>query len=160
MVYLNGKLLEEKVFKDLVYCYVYVWDKLIWDLIGICEFQCFCRIKQFGMMYLMFYGVEYSWFNYFFGVYEIVRRMVDDVFKGCFEWDDSECEFCLVVVLFYDFGYGLFLYLFEKVFYFDYEDFIRGIILGDMEVNQVFRKVSLCFLQDVVEVIVKIYKNK
>lgn len=38
MSYLIEKLREEKVFKDLVYGYVYVFDKIIWDLIVIKEF--------------------------------------------------------------------------------------------------------------------------
>lgn len=39
MAYPNGKLSEEKVFKDPVHRYVHVRDKLIWDLIGTREFQ-------------------------------------------------------------------------------------------------------------------------
>lgn len=38
MVYLNDKFSEIKVFKDLVYKYVYVCDCVIWDLIGMKEF--------------------------------------------------------------------------------------------------------------------------
>lgn len=82
MAYPNGKLSEEKVFKDPVHRYVHVRDKLIWDLIGTREFQRLRRIKQLGTTYLTFHGAEHSRFNHSLGVYEIVRRMVDDVFKG------------------------------------------------------------------------------
>ncbi|MEC0166749.1 hypothetical protein P4L23_30840, partial [Bacillus cereus] len=95
MAYPNGKLSEEKVFKDPVHRYVHVRDKLIWDLIGTREFQRLRRIKQLGTTYLTFHGAEHSRFNHSLGVYEIVRRMVDDVFKGRPEWDDNERELCL-----------------------------------------------------------------
>lgn len=160
MAYPNGKLSEEKVFKDPVHRYVHVRDKLIWDLIGTREFQRLRRIKQLGTTYLTFHGAEHSRFNHSLGVYEIVRRMVDDVFKGRPEWDDSERELSLAAALLHDLGHGPFSHSFEKVFHLDHEDFTRGIILGDTEVNQVLRKVSPGFPQDVAEVIAKTYKNK
>ncbi|MEC1790906.1 HD domain-containing protein [Bacillus vallismortis] len=160
MAYPNGKLSEEKVFKDPVHRYVHVRDKLIWDLIGTREFQRLRRIKQLGTTYLTFHGAEHSRFNHSLGVYEIVRRMVDDVFKGRHEWDDSERELCLAAALLHDLGHGPFSHSFEKVFHLDHEDFTRDIILGDTEVNQVLRKVSPRFPQDVAEVIAKTYKNK
>ena len=77
----NFKLSEEKVFKDPVHGYVHVRDKIIWDLIGTKEFQRLRRIKQLGTTYLTFHGAEHSRFNHSLGVYEIVRRIVDDVFR-------------------------------------------------------------------------------
>ncbi|MEC1565176.1 HD domain-containing protein [Bacillus velezensis] len=160
MAYPNGKLSEEKVFKDPVHRYVHVRDKLIWDLIGTREFQRLRRIKQLGTTYLTFHGAEHSRFNHSLGVYEIVRRMVDDVFKGRPEWDDNERELCLSAALLHDLGHGPFSHSFEKVFHLDHEDYTREIILGDTEVNQVLRKAGPGFPQDVAEVIAKTYKNK
>ncbi len=142
MAYPNGKLSEEKVFKDPVHRYVHVRDKLIWDLIGTREFQRLRRIKQLGTTYLTFHGAEHSRFNHSLGVYEIVRRMVDDVFKGRPEWDDNERELCLSAALLHDLGHGPFSHSFEKVFHLDHEDYTREIILGDTEVNQVLRKAA------------------
>ncbi len=159
MAYPNGKLSEEKVFKDPVHRYVHVRDKLIWDLIGTREFQRLRRIKQLGTTYLTFHGAEHSRFNHSLGVYEIVRRMVDDVFKGRPEWDDNERELCLSAALLHDLGHGPFSHSFEKVFHLDHEDYTREIILGDTEVNQVLRKAGPGFPQDVAEVIAKTYKN-
>ena len=160
MAYPNGKLSEEKVFKDPVHRYVHVRDKLIWDLIGTREFQRLRRIKQLGTTYLTFHGAEHSRFNHSLGVYEIVRRMVDDVFKGREEWDDSERDLCLCAALLHDLGHGPFSHSFEKVFRLDHEDFTRAIILGDTEVNRVLNKVSPTFAKDVAEVIAKTYQNK
>ena len=79
---LSEQLSEEKVFKDPVHRYVHVRDKVIWDLIGTKEFQRLRRIKQLGTTYLTFHGAEHSRFNHSLGVYEIVRRIIDDVFAG------------------------------------------------------------------------------
>ena len=83
MNYSQEKLIEEKVFKDPVHRYIHVRDRVIWDLVGTKEFQRLRRIKQLGTTYLTFHGAEHSRFNHSLGVYEIVRRIVDDVFvKG------------------------------------------------------------------------------
>lgn len=90
MSYATQKLAEEKVFKDPVHRYIHVRDQVIWDVIGAKEFQRLRRIKQLGTTYLVFHGAEHSRFNHSLGVYEIVRRIVDDSFSGRPEWDDSE----------------------------------------------------------------------
>ena len=82
MAYSEEKLSEEKVFKDPVHRYVHVRDRVIWDLIGTKEFQRLRRIKQLGTTYLTFHGAEHSRFSHSLGVYEIIRRIVDDVFEG------------------------------------------------------------------------------
>ncbi|KAB3542330.1 HD domain-containing protein [Bacillus safensis] len=160
MAYPKGKLSEEKVFKDPVHRYVHVRDALIWDLIGTREFQRLRRIKQLGTTYLTFHGAEHSRFNHSLGVYEIVRRIVDDVFKGRPEWDEGERELVLSAALLHDLGHGPFSHSFEKVFHLDHESFTRDIILGQTEVNEVLRRVSDDFPKHVAEVIAKTYQNK
>jgi HD superfamily phosphohydrolase len=160
MAYEKEKLSEEKVFKDPVHRYVHVRDKLIWDLIGTREFQRLRRIKQLGTTYLTFHGAEHSRFGHSLGVYEIVRRMVDDVFKGRPEWDNSQRDLCLCAALLHDLGHGPFSHSFEKVFHLDHENFTRDIILGDTEVNRVLSRVGPDFPKSVAEVIEKTYKNK
>ena len=84
--YVTRKLAEEKVFKDPIHKYVHVKDQLIWDLIKTKEFQRLRRIKQLGTLYLAFHTAEHSRFGHSLGVYEIVRRMIDESFVGppCF----------------------------------------------------------------------------
>ncbi|NNU90060.1 HD domain-containing protein [Anoxybacillus sp. CHMUD] len=159
-LYPNEKLSEEKVFKDPVHRYVHVRDKVIWDLIGTKEFQRLRRIKQLGTTYLTFHGAEHSRFNHSLGVYEIVRRIVDDVFAGRPDWDENERLLCLCAALLHDLGHGPFSHSFEKVFHLDHEQFTRAIILGDTEVNAVLRRVSFDFPKKVAEVIAKTYENK
>ncbi|CAM5192534.1 HD domain-containing protein OS=Ureibacillus acetophenoni OX=614649 GN=SAMN05877842_10116 PE=4 SV=1 [Ureibacillus acetophenoni] len=157
--YANAKLVEEKVFKDPVHRYVHVRDQVIWDLIGTKEFQRLRRIKQLGTAYLVFHGAEHSRFNHSLGVYEIVRRIVDDVFRGRPEWDESERLVVLCAALLHDLGHGPFSHAFEKVFQTDHEYYTRQILLGNTEVNAVLRKVSADFPERVALVIEKNYTN-
>lgn len=156
----NLKLSEEKVFKDPVHRYVHVRDKIIWELIGTKEFQRLRRIKQLGTTYLTFHGAEHSRFNHSLGVYEIVRRVVDDVFKGRPEWNEDERLLSLCAALLHDLGHGPFSHSFEKVYHLDHEQFTKRIILGDTEVNKVLKRVSVDFPQKVADVIGKTYHDK
>ncbi|GGJ65501.1 hypothetical protein GGR02_000582 [Anoxybacillus voinovskiensis] len=160
MAYPGEQLSEEKVFKDPVHRYIHVRDKLIWDLIGTKEFQRLRRIKQLGTTYLTFHGAEHSRFNHSLGVYEIIRRIIDDVFVGREHWDHNERLLCLCAALLHDLGHGPFSHSFEKVFRLDHEDFTQAIILGDTEVNAVLRQVGDDFPKKVAEVIAKTYPNK
>ncbi|MFE8701900.1 HD domain-containing protein [Cytobacillus sp. FJAT-54145] len=160
MGYSAEKLSEEKVFKDPVHRYVHVRDRVIWDLIGTREFQRLRRIKQLGTTYLTFHGAEHSRFNHSLGVYEIIRRIVDDVFRDRAEWDEEERLLSLCAALLHDLGHGPFSHSFEKVFDLDHENFTQEIILGDTEVNKVLSRVHASFPKKVAEVIGKTYKNK
>lgn len=160
MTYGKAKLQEEKVFKDPVHRYVHVRDQVIWDLIGTREFQRLRRIRQLGTTYLVFHGAEHSRFNHSLGVYEIVRRIVDDVFQGRPEWNEDERLLVLCAALLHDLGHGPFSHAFEKVFETDHEEFTRRILLEQTEVHEVLRRVSADFPEKVAQVIEKTYPNK
>ena len=50
------------------------------------------------------------------GVYEIIRRMIDDVFDGRPNGMQEERLLCLCASLLHDVGHGPFSHSFEKVF--------------------------------------------
>ncbi len=160
MVYPNGKMNEKKVFKDPVHKYVHVDDRVIWDLIGTAEFQRLRRVKQLGTTFFTFHGAEHSRFNHSLGVYEIIRRMIDNVFDGRPAWNTEDRLLCLCAALLHDVGHGPFSHSFEKVFHLDHEHFTQRIILGDTEINQVLREVDREFPKKVAEVIAKTSDNK
>ena len=124
------------------------------------EFQRLRRIKQLGTTYLVFHGAEHSRFNHSLGVYEIVRRIMDDVFIGRPEWDENERLLVLCAALLHDLGHGPFSHAFENVFETDHEYFTRQILLGDTEVNSVLRRVAEDFPEKVAQVIEKTYPNE
>src|SRR5690606_14201250 len=156
----NGKLSEEKVFKDPVHRYVHVQDKVIWDLVATSEFQRLRRIRQLGTTYFTFPGAEHSRFNHSLGVYEIVRRIIDDVFRERPLLNEEERLLCLCAALLHDLGHGPFSHSFEKVYHFDHEEFTQAIIVGDTAVNRVLKQVGDDFPKKVAEVLAKTYKNK
>ncbi len=160
MSYATQKLAEEKVFKDPVHRYIHIRDQVIWDVIGTKEFQRLRRVKQLGTTYLVFHGAEHSRFNHSLGVYEIVRRIVDDSFNGRVEWDSSERLVVLCAALLHDLGHGPFSHAFENVFGLDHEEFTKAILLGETEVNEVLSRVSKDFPKKVADVIAKTYPNK
>ena len=158
--YATAKLAEEKVFKDPVHSYVHVRDVVIWDLVSTAEFQRLRRIRQLGTTYFVFHGAEHSRFNHSLGVYEIVRRIVDDIFVEYTEWDASERLVALCAALLHDLGHGPFSHAFENVFQTDHEQYTRDILLGDTEVNEVLARVAPDFPEKVAQVIEKTYPNK
>lgn len=158
--YVNRKLSEEKVFKDPIHRYIHVQDQLIWDLIKTKEFQRLRRIKQLGTLNLAFHTAEHSRFGHSLGVYEIVRRMIDETFRGRQEWRDADRPLALCAALLHDLGHGPFSHSFEKIFGTDHEAYTQAIITGDTEVNDVLKRVSPTFPKEVAEVINKTHDNK
>ncbi|MDQ0257402.1 HD superfamily phosphohydrolase [Evansella vedderi] len=155
-----GILDEEKVFKDPVHRYIHVRDELIWELIGTREFQRLRRVRQLGTTYLTFHGAEHTRFNHSLGVYEIMRRMIENMEKKEPLWDPEERLVCLSAALLHDIGHGPFSHSFEKVFHTDHEEWTREIILGDTEVNRVLSGMGADFPKKVADVIAKTYTNK
>lgn len=160
MGYQFQKMQEEKVFKDPVHRYVHVRDQLIWDLIKTKEFQRLRRIKQLGTLYLSFHTAEHSRFSHSLGVYEIVRRMIDEIFAGREHWHHEDRPLALCAALLHDLGHGPFSHCFEKIFNTDHELYTQQIILGDTEVNHVLSRVSPEFPKEVADVINKTHHNK
>lgn len=159
MAYKDELLHEEKVFKDPVHRYVHVRDRVIWDLIATPEFQRLRRIKQLGTTNITFHGAEHSRFNHSLGVYEIVRRIINN-FQGRSHWNNDDRLLCMCAALLHDLGHGPFSHSFEKVFKLDHEYFTQQIILGDTYVNKILERVSPGFAQEVADVIAKTHSNK
>ncbi|ARJ51151.1 HD domain-containing protein [Staphylococcus lutrae] len=158
--YVVRKLSEEKVFKDPIHRYIHVQDQLIWDLIKTKEFQRLRRIKQLGTLNLAFHTAEHSRFGHSLGVYEIVRRIIDETFKERQEWDNADRPLAMCAALLHDLGHGPFSHSFEKIFNTDHEAYTQAIIMGDTEVNAVLRRVSETFPGEVAEVINKTHRNQ
>lgn len=158
--YATAKLKEEKVFKDPIHRYIHVEDQVIWDLIKTKEFQRLRRIKQLGTLYLAFHTAEHSRFGHSLGVYEIVRRMIDESFNGRPAWNNDDRPLALCAALLHDLGHGPFSHSFENIFNTDHEAFTQAIITGDTEVNEVLQRVAPDFPQQVADVINKTHDNK
>lgn len=158
---LKSKMQEEKVFKDPIHKYIYVQDRLIWDLINTKELQRLRRIRQLGTSYLTFHGAEHSRFSHSLGVYEITRKIISQFERNQYEdWPDEEKLLCLCAALLHDVGHGPFSHSIEAVFDVNHEEWSCAIILGDTEVNQTLRNISDDFPSKVAQVIRKQYDKK
>ncbi|MGX7013242.1 HD domain-containing protein [Vagococcus silagei] len=161
------RLTTERVFRDPIHNYVHVEDALILDLINTKEMQRLRRIKQLGTSSFTFHGAEHSRFGHSLGVYEITRRicqyfkrhysLADDPVNG---WDVEEKLIAQCAALLHDIGHGPYSHTFEGIFNTDHEEITVQIITSkETEVNQVLRKVSPEFPEQVASVIQKTYPN-
>ncbi|MED4601102.1 HD domain-containing protein [Paenibacillus validus] len=152
---------EEKVFKDPVHKYIYVQDQTIWDLINTREFQRLRRIRQLGTCFLTFHGAEHSRFSHSLGVYEVTRKIISQFERNQYEdWPREERLLCLCAALLHDVGHGPFSHSIEKTFGTHHEDWSCRIVLGNTEVNEVLKRVSPTFPQQVAGVIAKTYQQE
>ena len=149
-----------KVFRDPVHGYIHVDEVVIDKLIDSGEFQRLRRIKQLGTSSTTFHGAEHSRFNHSLGVYEIVRRMIDEAFLGDVVWKAEDRLLALCAGLLHDLGHGPFSHSFERVFDVDHEEFTQKIILGDTDIYEILASVHVDFPKQVADVIGKVSDNR
>lgn len=152
---------EEKVFKDPVHQYIYVQDKVIWELINSKEFQRLRRIRQLGTSFLTFHGAEHSRFSHSLGVYEITRNIISQFNRNKHvDFPQEERLLCLCAALLHDIGHGPFSHSIEQVFGLSHEDWTCRMLVGNTEVNAILSKVNPNFPNDVASVISKTYPKE
>lgn len=153
-------LSEEKVFKDPVHQYIYVQEKLIWQLIDTKEFQRLRRIKQLGTTFFTYHGAEHSRFTHSLGVYEIARKILSQFERNHYdEWSNDERLLVLVSALLHDIGHGPFSHSFEQIYKINHEEWSKKIIIGDTEINRLLKQVDNELPKKIVDVLNKTYKN-
>lgn len=73
------ELEEPRVLRDPIHGYIHIRSPLIWQLLDTPEFQRLRRIRQLGGVFQVYHTAEHSRFSHSLGVYEIVRRMTEEV---------------------------------------------------------------------------------
>jgi len=157
----EGRLMEEKVFKDPVHKYIYVQDRVIWDLVNTPEFQRLRRIRQLGTTYLTFHGAEHSRFSHSMGVYEIARSILSRFERnGYARFSREEKLLFLCAALLHDIGHAPFSHSVEPFLADRHEVWSCRIILADTAVNRLLRDVGGDFPQQVADVLRKSHPNR
>lgn len=130
---LYEKLSEMKVLRDPIHGYIHIEDKIIWDILKCKEVQRLRRIKQLGSSFVVYHTAEHSRFSHSLGVYEITRRMCDEIKN--LKLTQFEKIVVMLAALLHDIGHGPFSHSFESVSGISHEVFTCRILLEDSQVH-------------------------
>lgn len=148
------KLLEEqKVLRDPVHGYIHVRYQVIWDLINAPEFQRLRRIHQLGGTHMVYHAAEHSRFSHSLGVYEIVRKMIENVNGLAESLSEFEKVALMCAGLLHDVGHGPFSHSFESVTKTHHETFTDRIILEPTAIHHVLSAVDGALPQAIADII-------
>jgi uncharacterized protein len=129
--------LEEKVLRDPIHEYIHVNLQLIWDLINAREVQRLRRIHQLGVSMLVYHTAEHSRFSHSLGVYEITRRMIEEVSGLKEQLTPLESVALLCAALLHDVGHGPFSHAFENVSHIHHETLSIQLITQPSDINSI-----------------------
>ncbi len=144
---------EVKVLRDPVHGYIHVEYKVIWDIINSSWFQRLRRIRQLGGAYMVYHCAEHTRFAHSLGVYEIVRRMVNEI-EGLKEnLNEREKMVVMLAGLLHDVGHGPFSHAFESVTNTSHEIFTCRIIEEHTEITDILENAAEGLSKEVADVI-------
>jgi len=145
--------MEEKVFRDPIHGYIRVNNQLIWDCILTKEFQRLRRIQQLGSTSFVYHTGEHSRFAHSLGVYEIVRRMVNEVDDLRVGLNDYEKLTVMLAGLLHDIGHAPFSHSFEHILKKSHESYSMQIIESDSDIATILNRYNKNLAHDVVSVL-------
>lgn len=152
--------MQHRVFRDPIHGYINIYNQVIWDCINTKEFQRLRRIKQLGGSHQVYQTAEHSRFSHSLGVYEVARRMLNEVRDLNSTISEYDQTVTLLAALLHDVGHGPFSHTFETVSRIDHEQYTEMIILGDTEINAVLRKIDERLPNEVASIINHTHPNK
>lgn len=151
---------ETKVMRDPVHGYIHVDLKVVWEIIACKEFQRLRRIHQLGGIFQVYHTAEHSRFAHSLGVYEIVRRMIEEIDDLKYYLSDYEKMCVMLAGLLHDVGHGPFSHAFEAISQEKHEEFSIRIIEEESEIHQVLVKYGQTLPSDVANIIAYNHPNK
>ena len=128
---------EEKVLRDPIHGYIHVNLQVIWDVINSAWFQRLRRIHQLGGACMVYHCAEHTRFGHSLGVYEIVRRMVEEVSDIHEALNEKERVSVLLAALLHDIGHGPYSHAFEGITKTSHEEYTCRIIEENTEITQI-----------------------
>ncbi|MBQ9327318.1 MAG: HD domain-containing protein [Solobacterium sp.] len=126
---------EVKVLRDPVHSYIHVEYEVIWKLINSAWVQRMRRIRQLGGAFMVYHTADHTRFSHSLGVYEIVRRMVNEVPDLNRALNESEKITVMAAALLHDVGHGPYSHAFERVLNESHEVYTCRIIEEDPEIS-------------------------
>lgn len=151
---------EQKVLRDPVHEYVRIEYEVIWKLLDTPQFQRLRRIHQLGAAYMVYHGAEHSRFSHSVGVYEIARRMIEEIRGLKKHLSEYDQVVVLCAALLHDIGHGPFSHAFENVTGVSHELMTLRIIKEDPTITKILNEVSPSLASDICAVINHSHSNK
>lgn len=151
---------ETKVLRDPIHSYIHVDLQVIWDCINAKEFQRLRRIHQLGGNFQVYHTAEHSRFAHSLGVYEIVRRMVNEVTELSEVLSEYEKATVMLAGLLHDIGHGPFSHAFEAISSVKHEEFTERVILEDTEIHRILSEVNPNLPKEVASIINYTHPNE
>lgn len=148
-----------KVFRDPIHGYIHVDLRVVWELIDTFEFQRLRRIHQLGGTYQVYHSAEHSRFSHSLGVYEIVRRMVNEIKDIDEELSEFEKVSVMIAGLLHDVGHGPFSHAFEGISNTNHEEYTVRIICGNTQIHRVLDKYDTRLAKEVSMIINHTHPN-
>ena len=133
----GSNLNEPRVLRDPVHGYIHITSPVIWRLLDTPEFQRLRRIRQLGGVFQVYHTAEHSRFSHSLGVYEIVRRMTEEVPDIGGSLSRQEKLVVLCAALLHDVGHGPYSHSFERLSHCSHEQMTVRLILEDTGIHTV-----------------------
>ena len=153
------KMMEKRVIRDPIHGYIHISEQLIWDLMNTREFQRLRRIRQLGSTPVVFPSGTHTRMLHSLGVYEIARRMLEEVDDLKDILNEREKLRVLAAALLHDIGHFPFSHSFEAIMNCSHEDYTIRIIKGPSEIRNVLDEVDEAFADEVAAIISHAHPN-
>lgn len=151
---------ETKVFRDPIHGYIKVNHQIIWELIQTREMQRLRRIHQLGGNFQVYHTAEHSRFSHSLGVYEIIRRMVNEIASLHTYLSEKEQVIIMIAGLLHDIGHGPFSHFFETLVNQRHEEIsIKIILSSSSQVNQVLREYDSSLPEHIANILAHAHPN-
>ena len=138
----GSNLNEPRVLRDPVHGYIHITSPVIWRLLDTPEFQRLRRIRQLGGVFQVYHTAEHSRFSHSLGVYEIVRRMTEEVPDIGGSLSRQEKLVVLCAALLHDVGHGPYSHSFERLSHCSHEQMTMRLILEDTDIHTVLAEAA------------------
>ncbi len=150
---------EVKVLRDPIHGYIHVDYEVVWNCINSKWFQRLRRIRQLGGSFMVYHTADHTRFGHSLGVYEIVRRMVNEVPDIASVLTEREKVTVMLAGLLHDIGHGPYSHAFESVLAESHETYTCRIIEEDPEIRGILEQAEEGLAKDVADVIRHQSKN-
>ncbi len=105
---------KKKIINDPIYGFIPITRELVFDLLEHPVFQRLRRIKQLGMINLVYPGANHTRFHHALGAMHLMTKALDSLVQKGIEISEEEKTSACVAILLHDIGHGPFSHTLER----------------------------------------------